>query len=300
MEPLLMSRGSISLGMARFVPDYERSVFNTIKRYRLVRDGDRIFIGLSGGKDSGAAVYTLAKYVEETAVRCELHPFHINFALPFSNKVEEVVREQAELLGLPIKVFHISDYGIDMARVAKLPRPICSSCGVIKRYLMNRLPRELGASKLATGHHADDFIVFFFKNLLGGNLAWSSKFVPLLPTRGKQLGRIRPLFFVGGSENRRFCKAVGFPYIEEDVCPHTLYGCGVDRSKRLWLDVIEYLQRRQPTFRRRMMRSILKMADLLSAQQDERPLRECSLCGEPTSTEICAFCRLVEAQRRMK
>ena len=285
--------------MVGFRDRYLKTVFNTIDRYRLVEDGDHIFIGLSGGKDSGSALYALARYVEERGVDCELHPFHINFALPFSGEVEEVVRRQAELLGLPLEVFHLADYGIDMARVARLPRPICSSCGVIKRYLMNRLPRELGATKLATGHHADDFIVFFFKNLLGGNLAWSSKFVPLLPTRGKQLGRIRPLFFVGGRENRRFCEAVGLPYVEEDVCPHTLYGCGVDRSKRLWLDVVEYIQRRQPTFRRRMMNSILRMAKLLSAQPDKRPLRECRLCGEPTSTELCAFCRLVEAQRRV-
>lgn len=285
--------------MTNLVSRYQRVVFNTIGRYHLVERGDRIFIGLSGGKDSGSALYTLVRYVEDRGVDCELHPFHINFALPFSDEVEEVVRKQVELLGLRLEVFHISDYGIDMVRVAKLSRPICSSCGVIKRYLMNRLPRERGATKLATGHHGDDFIVFFFKNLLGGNLAWSSKFVPRLPSRGKQLGRIRPLFFVGGGENRRFCRAVGFPYIEEDVCPHTVYGCGVDRSKRLWLDVIRYIQRRQPTFRRRMMNSILRTAKLLASQPDERPLRECNLCGEPTSTEVCAFCRLLEAQKRL-
>jgi len=285
--------------MADFISRYEKTIFNTIRRYHLVEEGDRIFIGLSGGKDSGSALYTLTRYVEENDIDCELHPFHINFALPFSNDVEEVVRRQAELLGLSLRVFHVSDFGIDMQRVAKLPRPICSSCGIIKRYLMNRLPRELGATKLATGHHADDFIVFFFKNLLGGNLEWSSKFIPKLPTRGKQLGRIRPLFFVGGEDNKRYCETIKLPYIEEDVCPHTIYGCGVDRSKRLWLDVIEHISKRQRDFRRRMMNSIIKMAKLLSTQQQEQPLKECHLCGEPTSTEICAFCRLVEAQKRV-
>ncbi|RLI05370.1 adenine nucleotide alpha hydrolase family protein [Candidatus Bathyarchaeota archaeon] len=288
------------LQMTGFRERYLKTVHHTIERYRLVEPGDCIFVALSGGKDSGSALYTLTRYVEERGVECRLQPFHINLGFPFSQQVEEIVKQQVEFLGLSLKVFHASDYGVDMERIAKLPRPICSSCGLVKRYLMNRLPRELGATKLATGHHADDFIVFFFKNLLGGNLEWSSKFVPKLPTRGKQLGRIRPLFFVGGEENRRFAEEVGLPHLKEDLCPYSTYGCGVDRSKRMWLEVIDYISRRQRGFRRRMMTSIMRLAETLSTQRPEtQPLRECRICGEPTSGEICAFCRLLEAQRRV-
>jgi len=114
--------------MTGFRERYLKTVHGTIERYRLVEPGDRIFVALSGGRDSGSALYALAKYVEERGVECRLQPFHINLGFPFSQRVEEVVEEQVEFLGLSLKVFHASDYGVDMERIARLPRPICSSC----------------------------------------------------------------------------------------------------------------------------------------------------------------------------
>jgi len=280
-----------------FYKEYEGKVFRTIKKYKLLRKGDHIFIALSGGKDSGAAGYMLVKYVREKRIDCNLTAFHINFGLPFSKRVEEIVREQARILEIPILVSNVSDYGVEMARVAKLKRPICSSCGLIKRYLMNRIPREMGATKLCTGHHADDFLIFFFKNMLGENYSWIAKFTPLLPQNGKSLARIRPLFCVGGQDNKKLCDELEFPYIEEDVCPHVFLKCGLDSKRDKWYEVIENIASWQRDFKERMMISISKLAKELSTKLDEPG--ECCKCGEPTNTEICAFCRLVEAQKNI-
>jgi tRNA(Ile)-lysidine synthase TilS/MesJ len=281
-----------------FISDYERKVFKIIKKYRLLEKGDNIFIALSGGKDSGAAGYMLVKYRREKGIECKLTAFHINFGLPFSERVEGVVRKQAEALDIPVVICNVSDYGIDMSRVARLKRPICSSCGVIKRYLMNKIPREMGANKVCTGHHADDFLTFFFKNMLGENYVWISKFTPLLPKEGKSIARIRPLFCVGGSDNKRFCNEIGFPYIEEDVCPHVFLKCGLDGKRERWYKVIEDISSWQKDFKERMMISVSKLAKELSLGIDKPG--ECVRCGEPTNTEVCAFCRLVEAQGKVK
>ena len=277
--------------MKGFVERYEGKVFRVIEKFKLLREGDKVFIALSGGKDSGAAGYMLVKYVREKGIGCELTAFHMNLGLPSSKEVEEVVKEQAKKLNIPLVTCNVADYGVDMAKIAQLPRPICSSCGVIKRYLMNKIPREMGATKVATGHHADDFIVFFFKDILGGNFSWIAKFTPLLPGRGKSIARIRPLFWVGGRENKKFCDSIGLPYLE-DACPYA----HLKRGK--WYEIVEYMASKQPDFRRRMMIGITKLAELLP--EETQTLRECEKCGEPTSTKVCAFCRLVQAQKGVK
>ncbi len=292
------NKGKKNKRSKKFVELYKRRVFRTIEKYKLMRDDDVIFIGLSGGKDSGAAAYMLAEYKQEHNVDCKLYAFHINFNLPFSEKVENAVKKQAEILDLPLISINVADYGIDMAKVAKLPRPICSSCGVIKRYLMNKIPREKQATKLATGHHGDDFLVFFFKNLLGQNFSWSSKFTPLLQTEGKSLARIRPLFFVTGKENKEFCQAVDFPYIEENICPYASLKYAIDTSRARWYEIIDYIEGKQPNFKIQALRSIAKLARLLTTNDEKK--KSCTRCGEPTNAEVCAFCRLVEAQKNIK
>jgi len=274
-----------------FIERYEREIFRTIKKFKLVENSDNIFIALSGGKDSFAAGYMLTKYVKDKDIDCSLSAFHINFGSPFSNKVQDVVRKQANLLNLPLVVSKVSEYGIDMEKVAKLSRPICSSCGIIKRYLMNKVPREMGATKIATGHHADDFLTFFFKNMLGENFEWISKFTPLLPTSDNSLARIRPLFFVGRKDNEKLCNIMNFPYINDDICPHGYLKCAPE-SKGKWYEIIDYIQSKQPDFRKNMMLSISKLANRIPIQSSPN---KCKKCGEPTNSEICAFCRIVDA-----
>ena len=145
---------------------YLSRVFTTIKKFKLVRNGDVVFIGLSGGKDSASSLISLKRYVDEKSIDCEIKGFHINFGLPMSHKVEDIVRKQANMAGVELLVFKAGDNGISLTDALRNTiRPICSVCGVVKRYLMNKVPRENGASKVVTGHHMDDFLVFFFKNV---------------------------------------------------------------------------------------------------------------------------------------
>lgn len=281
------------------IEGYEKKVLRTIEKYKLIRAGDRVLLALSGGKDSAAAGYLTVKYVREKNLPVDIKVFHINFDIEgLSEKVEEVIRKQAEIFDVPVIIYHVSEMGIDMKRVARLKRPICSSCGVIKRYLMNRIPRELGFNKIVTGHHADDFLTFFFKNVMGENFSWISKFLPLLPGDDKRVARLRPLFFVGGEENRQFCESKGIPYSIEDLCPHVYVSCRIDPTREMWYKFINDISQWRPDFRERMMRGVAKLA--VKLPQSDGQLRTCKVCGEPTSTEICAFCRLVKAQEEIE
>lgn len=285
--------------MNSFNPDnYIKKIFKTISKYNLVQNGDKIFVGLSGGKDSGSACYLLSKYIKEKNINSEIVAFYIKLGNFIPEEVVNTIKTQAEISNVSLKIYDIKDYGISYEKIARLSRPICSSCGTIKRYLMNKIPREEGATKLCTGHHGDDFIVFFMKNILGKNIEWISKFTPLLLGEGKQLSRIRPLFFSNGEENRKFCAYINLPYIQEDICPHSLLKQKIDKRREKWYKIIEEISNWQPNFREYFLEGIIEIAKVLSSNKER--LRECKLCGEPTNTEICAFCRLLEIQKKLE
>ncbi len=279
--------------MSDFIDSYLKKVWKTIEKFRLIEKGDKIFVALSGGKDSLAAAYSLKKFIEEKSLDIELKGFHINLSLSISEKVEDAVRKQAKLIGIDLLVIKVKELGISMEEIAKKSRrPICSICGVIKRYLMNKIPREKGATKLATGHNMDDFLVLFFKNIVGGNLPWISKFKPLLPsTHPKLLCKIRPLFEVSELENKKLCETLSLPYLKENICPYAAIKSKIDKKREKWYQTINEIEKWQKNFKISMMRAIVKMSNFFEFKEE---LRECSRCGEPTNKEICAFCRLTK------
>ncbi len=276
------------------IDSISRVVFRTISRWRLVERGDVVFVGLSGGKDSLAAAYFLKEFVDRRGIDAEIVGFHLDWDLEGSGIVRQTVQKQCEVLGIPLKLFSVADE-ISLEELSRRDRrPICSLCGTIKRYLLNRVPRQMGATKLATGHHADDYIVFFFKNFLGRNFEWISKFKPLL--RGdhpKQLTRIRPLMEIGSVETEFVCKELGLPYLAQEVCPYVSLKRRLDRKRRRWYETIYEIESWQPNFRRIFVDSIIASSDFFRAAESS-PLRECARCGEPTSLEVCAFCRFKE------
>lgn len=276
------------------IDTYRKKVFTTIKKFKLVENGDKVFIGLSGGKDSGAACFLLSEYVKEKKIKCDLVAFYIKLGDFIPENVINVVKKQAEICDTEFKIFDIKDAGIDYKILSRLSRPMCSSCGVIKRYLMNKIPRENEASKFCTGHHGDDFIVFFMKNMIGNNIDWIGKFTPLLPGRGKQISRIRPLFFVDGKSNKKFCETINFPYIDEDICPHSLLKQKSDKRRNRWYETIEEIEKWQPDFKGHFLKGIISLAEKINNKDEE--LGECEICGEPTSKRICAFCRILKLQ----
>ncbi|HOK57257.1 MAG TPA: ATP-binding protein [bacterium] len=276
------------------IETYRKKVFKTISKYKLVEKGDKIFIGLSGGKDSGSACYLISEYVKKNKIDCQITAFYIKLGDFIPEEIIETIKKQAEICGIELKIYNILDFGIDYSKIVKLNRPICSSCGTIKRYLMNKIPREEGANKLCTGHHGDDFIVFFMKNIIGKNIDWISKFTPFLKGNGKQLSRIRPLFFVGGKDNKNFCEEMKFPYINEDICPHKFLKQKMDKRREKWYSTIDEISKWQPNFKEYFLEGVIEIAKRLNMEMTEVLI--CEICGEPTNKNICAFCRLLKLQ----
>lgn len=277
----------------RVMLEIEKKVFRTISKYKLIENKDKIFVALSGGKDSATVCFLLSKYVKENKIDCEINAFHLILGDFIPKTVLNIVKKQASICKVKLKVYNVKNFGIDFEKLTNLERPICSFCGMVKRYLMNKIPREEGATKLCTGHNADDFLVFFFKNMLSKNIFWISKFLPKLEGRNKQLTRIRPLFFVSQEETKDFCKKEGIPFVEEDVCPYVILKQKMDRKREKWYKLIKEISSWQPNFRENFLQSVISVAGILQNNLSF-DLKECEICKEPTSMRICSFCRLKE------
>jgi len=238
------------------------------------------WIALSGGKDSMALLH----YLWEKEY--EITGYHINLGIgEYSTFIEELIREYTKKLGIELIVTNLpEEYGLSIGAIKRKP---CSACGTVKRYLMNRVPRKNGAKIVVTGHNMDDFLEFFTKNIMGKNYSWNRKLIPYLPSEHpKLLPKIRPFYLVGDKEIEIYAKIKNVSYSKENCPLAKLSG---------WKDIFYEIERRKKDFRYQMIRSIWEMSSFFPEEKVE--LKECKVCGEPTSREICSFCTLRERYR---
>ncbi len=254
---------------------YLRLVERSVKKYGILKRKERILACVSGGKDSSAMVVALKMLGFNVEI------LHIDLGIgDYSKKSRKVVEELAEGIDVPFHVVELAEYGftIDGVDVKK----VCSVCGTAKRYLMNRFARENGFDVIATGHTAEDIILFFFKNVLSGGIEWIPKLVPR-SEGGVFVSKARPLFERSEKENMLFVLAEGIPFLA-DECPHA--------PRDVWKEIIYDIEAKRPGFKQNFVRGLVRLAKNVKVDENWE-LRRCKVCGEPSSSEVCAFCRYV-------
>ena len=277
------------------VENYKKKVFETIEKFNLVEKNDKIFVALSGGKDSAATLFLLKEYAENYA-NAEIVAFHINLNFRYSNKIEEIVKEICKIAKVDLVVKNVKEYGIDILKISKIKnRPVCSICGLIKRYLMNKVAKENRATKLATGHHMYDFLIFYFRNILTKNFEWNFKILPKLKAyTDKFVTKIRPLIFVKPEENKYFCEKNKIPFLT--ICPYSIssehIGCYADK---LSLSIYEMIKNEKIDWENFLKSVIIFNKKYFSAhlKEQEEKIGRCEICNEPSNQKICGFCKLV-------
>lgn len=262
---------------------YERLVERSIKKYKIIKENERILVAVSGGKDSVALAHTLAKLHKFLKFNFEI--FHINLGLgEYSEKCEKAAKELGKKLEIKTNIVKLTDYGFAIPEIRVKKR--CHFCGVAKRYLMNRYARENGFDVIATGHTSDDIVKFFFKNWLAGNFEWSEKFLPRIEGfDSKVVTRVKPLFDRSGDENRLYVKILNLPFVEEK-CPFA-------PKKDKWKEIVEEIEKRSPGFKRSFVLNLVKYLNTEKNQEKEK-YQYCENCGEIASDKLCAFCKILK------
>jgi len=186
---------------------------SAVERYNMIHEGDRIAVGVSGGKDSLALLCLLCELQKFYPRRFSITALTIDpcFGQPmdFSN-VESLCRR------LDVKyIIERKPFGEILSGEKKSSRP-CSLCAKLRRGCLHNMTLEQGCNKLALGHHQDDAAETFLMNLLNGGTA--ACFAPVTHMSRKDIHVIRPLIFAAEREVAAFAQNNALPVVKSS-CP---------------------------------------------------------------------------------
>jgi tRNA 2-thiocytidine biosynthesis protein TtcA len=219
--------------------------------YSMIDDGDRIMVGLSGGKDSWALLQILDVLRQRSPVRFSL--IAVNVDSGYKEYKHDLIARTCVTRGWDYRIEH-TGIGALIDDILEDNATPCSLCARLRRGVLYRIAKEVGATKIALGHHADDFIETLLLNLF---FAGALKAMPpkLVSDDGAHVV-IRPLVYVGEDEARAYTKESDLPIIG-CCCP----ACGDlglqrQRAKRLLVE----LEREHPGVKNSMLKALGNVA----------------------------------------
>jgi tRNA 2-thiocytidine biosynthesis protein TtcA len=234
-----------------------KSVNKAIRDYEMIRDGDRIAVAVSGGKDSLALLHLLRLRQQSVAEKSEMVAVHIVMARAGgASCLEPDGRRPLE------DYLQSTGQAHAFERVEVADQPDCFRCAHLRRRALFQTARRLGCNKLALGHHADDAAETTLLNLI-----FHGRVETLWPKRSffdGQFTLIRPLIYIPEKRLARLAQACGFPVIAAS-CPQAI----TSRRQRV-KDLIYVLEQEYPKVRINLFRAGLPPESAFTDQSKEK------------------------------
>jgi tRNA 2-thiocytidine biosynthesis protein TtcA len=236
-----------------------RQVGEAIADFGMIRAGDKVMVCLSGGKDSYALLDILLSLKQHAPIDFEIVAVNLDQKHP--GFPAEVLPEYLTAVGVPFRIIEQDTYSV-VKRVIPEGKTMCSLCSRLRRGALYRVAKEIGATRIALGHHRDDILETFFLNLFhGGRL----KAMPpkLVSDDGAHIV-IRPLAYCKEQDLEEYAKIRAFPIIPCNLC-----GSQENLQRQVVKDMMREWQKKFPGRLETMFASLQRVSPshLLDAQQ---------------------------------
>ena len=190
-----------------------RQVGQAITDYHMIEEGDRVMVCLSGGKDSYGMLDILLKLQQRAPIHFELIAVNLDQKQP--GFPAHVLPNYLEMLGVPFHIETQDTYKV-VKKVIPEGKTMCSLCSRLRRGILYRVATELGATKIALGHHRDDMLQTLLLNMFFG--AKLKGMPPKLASDNGEHVVIRPLAYVAEKDLIRWAEIKQFPIIPCSLC----------------------------------------------------------------------------------
>ena len=195
------------------VKKLQKAVAEAIEQYKMIEDGDRIMVCLSGGKDSYTLLNMLLYFQKVAPISFELIAVNLDQKQP--NFPEEVLPNYLNKMQIDYKIIEKNTYKIVMDKTPE-GKTTCSLCSRLRRGTLYEAAKDLNCNKLALGHHRNDILETFFLNLF-----FSGKLETMPPKFKNDAGDLivlRPLAFCKENDIEAYSDEMKFPIIPCNLC----------------------------------------------------------------------------------
>jgi tRNA 2-thiocytidine biosynthesis protein TtcA len=190
-----------------------RQVGEAIADYNMIEANDKVMVCLSGGKDSYALLDVLLSLREKSPVAFDVFAFNLDQKHP--GYPAHILPDYLTSLGVPFRI-EVQDTYSTVKRVIPEGKTMCSLCSRLRRGVIYRVAEEMGATKIALGHHRDDIVQTFFLNAFFGSKLKAMP--PKLTSDNSKHIVIRPLAYAEETDLEAYAEYKQFPIIPCDLC----------------------------------------------------------------------------------
>eukprot|EP00803_Ostreobium_quekettii_P010447 evm.model.scf_1116.1 EVM.evm.TU.scf_1116.1 scf_1116:6061-10861(+) len=275
-----------------FYEEFEDEVHDAIVENKLFTRGERVAIGASGGKDSTALAHVMATLNDRHGYGLDLFLLSIDEGIAgYRDDSLETVKRNEQQYGLPLKIVSYKDlYGWTMDEIVKQigTKNNCTFCGVFRRQALDRGAVLMGASKVATGHNADDVAETVLLNLIRGDLSRLGRCGDIITGDGSSMPRVKPFKYMYEKEIVMYAYFKKLDYFSTE-CVYSPFA-----ARGLARDFIKDLEVVRPSAILDLIRSAENLRIEPSASGRVPEPRLCDRCGYISSQAVCKACILLE------
>ncbi|MCD4846490.1 MAG: TIGR00269 family protein [Methanosarcinales archaeon] len=272
------------------IKDVERKVKHTIRQHRMMERGDTIAVALSGGKDSSVLLYLLSNLFGHRP-DITLIAISIDEGIAgYRSHTLQHARDMSAKLGIThIITGFKEEYGMTLDEIVAKggEKGPCSYCGALRKRLLNKTARDAGASRLAIGHNLDDEAQTVMMNIMRADVERMVRMVPACVQPGLVL-RSKPLRDIPEREVALYALLHDIN-VNFNECPYAYSAIRGDVR-----DLLNDFEVKHPGTKYAVLRSLDKLCEPLRYVFPQSTLGSCIICGEPTQSDLCQTCRLLD------